>query len=79
MVRRLVSAKVLTQSLRALERDGFVTRTVRTPPARRVEYALTPLGRSLLVPLEAACVWAADHWEELIDSREASTSLGRTG
>ncbi|TVL91740.1 helix-turn-helix domain-containing protein [Streptomyces sp. SAJ15] len=74
-----VIAKVLTQSLRSLERDGFVTRTVRTEPARHVEYALTPLGRSLLEPLDAACAWAAEHWDELIDAREAGSAVRRAG
>ncbi|HEY3503605.1 MAG TPA: helix-turn-helix domain-containing protein [Actinocatenispora sp.] len=65
---RGVTAKVLTTSLRGLERDGFVRRTARGPS---VEYALTPLGRSLLVPMAAACAWAEEHWEELLDAREA--------
>ncbi|MGH3680720.1 MAG: winged helix-turn-helix transcriptional regulator [Natronosporangium sp.] len=66
-----VTPKVLTQSLRGLERAGLVARAVHldTP---RVEYALTPLGRSMLEPLEAACAWAATHWDELLDAREQS-------
>jgi len=56
------------QSLRGLERDGLVSRTAHADS--RVEYALTPLGRSMLEPLEAACVWAEEHWEELLDARE---------
>ncbi|MGW7295516.1 winged helix-turn-helix transcriptional regulator [Streptomyces xiamenensis] len=70
---RRVSPKVLTRTLRALERDGLVSRTVRptTTPTRHVEYALTPLGRSLLVPLTALYAWAADHLEDLMDAREA--------
>jgi DNA-binding HxlR family transcriptional regulator len=67
---RRVTPKVLTQSLRALERDGLVSRTVHAEPVPRVEYALTPLGRSMLEPLEAACAWAAEHWDELLDARE---------
>lgn len=55
-----VTPKVLTQSLRGLERNGFVSRTVYADPKLRVEYALTPLGRSMLEPLAAACRWAAD-------------------
>ncbi|WP_435190237.1 winged helix-turn-helix transcriptional regulator [Streptomyces sp. bgisy126] len=74
-----ITAKVLTQSLRTLERDGLVTRTVHAGPARRVDYALTPLGRSLLAPMATACDWAAEHWDELIDAREAAASLGDTG
>jgi DNA-binding HxlR family transcriptional regulator len=66
--------KVLTQSLRGLERDGLVSRTVHNAPELRVEYALTPLGRSMLEPLAAACAWAAEHWDELLDAREAYKS-----
>ncbi|GAA4861595.1 helix-turn-helix domain-containing protein [Kitasatospora terrestris] len=68
---RGITAKVLTQSLRALERDGFVSRREHRGPVRHVEYALTPLGRSLLGPLDTACAWAEQHWDELIDAREA--------
>lgn len=68
---RGISAKVLTQSLRALERDGFVVRTVHAAPVQRVEYALTPLGRSLIELLNAMYAWAEDHWDELLDAREA--------
>ncbi|WP_084779901.1 winged helix-turn-helix transcriptional regulator [Planobispora rosea] len=70
---RAVSAKVLTQSLRSLERDGLVSRTVSAGPAQRVEYALTPLGRSLLGPMDALCAWAEEHWDELLDAREAAS------
>ena len=65
-----VSPKVLTQSLRTLERDGFVLRTVYDEPVRRVTYELTDLGRSLLEPMRR-CEWAADHWDELLDARES--------
>jgi DNA-binding HxlR family transcriptional regulator len=68
---RGVTAKVLTQSLRGLERDGFVDRTVR---GQAVEYALTPLGRGLIGPLDAVCAWTEEHWDELIDAREAGTA-----
>ncbi|TDC11485.1 transcriptional regulator [Nonomuraea longispora] len=67
---RTITPKVLTKSLRALERDGFVVRTVHAGPARHVEYALTPLGRSLLEPLDAARAWAEAHMDALIDARE---------
>ncbi|MBV2362931.1 winged helix-turn-helix transcriptional regulator [Streptomonospora nanhaiensis] len=66
-----VSPKVLTASLRALERDGLVSRTEHTGQGRRVEYDLTPLGRSLLGPLAVVCAWAEEHWEELLDARES--------
>ena len=66
-----VSPKVLTQSLRALERDGFILRTQYDEPVRRVTYELTDLGRSLLEPMRLMCDWATDHWDELLDARES--------
>ncbi|MEU4193000.1 helix-turn-helix domain-containing protein [Kribbella sp. NPDC026611] len=66
-----VSPKVLTQSLRTLERDGFVLRTAYDEPSRRVTYQLTDLGRSLLGPLDAVCAWTEKHWDELLDARES--------
>ena len=69
-----VTPKVLTRSLRGLERDGLVSRTVLAGPRPGVEYALTPLGRSLLESLESVWAWAAEHWEELLDARERYTS-----
>lgn len=70
---RGITAKVLTQSLRALERDGLVTRTAHAGPAQRVEYELTRLGRSLLEPMDATCSWMQEHWDELLDARESSS------
>jgi DNA-binding HxlR family transcriptional regulator len=53
-----------------MERDGLLTRSAydETPP--RVEYELTPLGRSLLEPMAAGCEWSRKHLDELIDARE---------
>ncbi|WP_405801949.1 winged helix-turn-helix transcriptional regulator [Streptomyces sp. NBC_01506] len=76
---RGITAKVLTQSLRALERDGLIARTAHAGPARRVDYALTALGRSLLVPMDAACAWTGQHWDELLDAREAFTPGSAVG
>ncbi|WP_020556469.1 winged helix-turn-helix transcriptional regulator [Embleya scabrispora] len=67
-----VTAKVLTRSLRTLERDGLISRTALDTPVRRVTYALTPLGRGMLVPMNAACAWTAANWDELLDARESS-------
>jgi DNA-binding HxlR family transcriptional regulator len=53
-----ISQKMLTQTLRSLERDGLVTRTIYPEIPPRVEYALTPLGRSLDEPLAAVRAWA---------------------
>ncbi|MFC0600921.1 winged helix-turn-helix transcriptional regulator [Streptomyces palmae] len=66
-----VTPKVLTQSLRSLERDGMVKRTVYAEATPHVEYELTPLGRSLLGPLAVACAWTREHWDELLDARDA--------
>ncbi|KUL47426.1 HxlR family transcriptional regulator [Streptomyces sp. NRRL F-4489] len=71
---RGVTAKSLTQSLRGLERAGFVAREEYGGAERRVAYALTPLGRGLLGPLDAACAWTRDHWDELIDAHEQGTA-----
>lgn len=53
-----ISQRMLTQTLRDLERDGFIGRTVYPTKPPSVEYALTPLGRSLLLPLRELIVWA---------------------
>ncbi len=64
-----VSQKMLTQTLRSLERDGLVARKVYPVVPPRVEYSLTPLGRSLTEPLQAICVWAEKHLPELQAAR----------
>src|SRR5262252_4958011 len=53
-----VSPKVLTQTLRSMERDGLIERTVFAVVPPRVEYGLTAMGRSLLAPLRELCLWA---------------------
>ncbi|WP_457033292.1 winged helix-turn-helix transcriptional regulator [Kitasatospora sp. P5_F3] len=69
---RGITAKVLTSSLRVLERDGLIARTERPGQLRWVEYELTPVGRSLLGPMDVACEWTRAHWDELLDAREAA-------
>lgn len=64
-----VSQKMLTQTLRSLERDGLVTRKVYPVVPPKVEYSLTPLGRSLIEPLRAICKWAEQHLAELQSNR----------
>lgn len=56
-----ISQKMLTQTLRRLERDGIVTRTVYAEVPPRVEYELTPLGKTLCVPITAIRDWAGTH------------------
>jgi DNA-binding HxlR family transcriptional regulator len=64
-----VSAKVLTETLRALERDGMITRTAHDEVPPRVEYALTPLGRTLFPAMDACRAWAAEHLPAVLDAR----------
>src|SRR3954452_11662039 len=64
-----VSQKVLTQTLRGLERDGLVSRTVYAQVPPRVEYALTPLGRTLSAPLAALLNWAIVHRDDIATAR----------
>jgi len=66
-----VSQKMLTQTLRGLERDGLLTRTVTPSVPVRVDYALTPLGMSLLEPLRHLKEWAETHMPEVSRAREA--------
>jgi DNA-binding HxlR family transcriptional regulator len=56
-----ISQKMLTQTLRGLERDGLATRTVHAEVPPRVVYELTDLGRSLIEPLSALDAWAREH------------------
>lgn len=65
-----VAPKVLTQSLRALERDGLLERHVYAEVPPRVEYTLTELGRSLRQPLEAVQSWAEQHVSTVLAARE---------
>ena len=61
-----ISHKVLTQSLRGLERDGIIARRTFAVVPPRVEYSLTPLGQSLLEPLNLLCNWAQEHESEIV-------------
>ncbi|TDD45686.1 transcriptional regulator [Nonomuraea terrae] len=66
---RGITPKVLTASLRAMERDGLLTRTAYDEIPPRVEYALTDLGRSLIEPMNAGCAWSRAHLAELTRAR----------
>ncbi|HEX6027265.1 MAG TPA: helix-turn-helix domain-containing protein [Solirubrobacter sp.] len=67
-----ISQKMLTQTLRSMEADGLVQRTVIDVIPPHVEYSLTPLGRTLIEPLTAICQWAMDHLPDLQRAREAT-------
>jgi DNA-binding HxlR family transcriptional regulator len=64
-----ISQRMLTLTLRGLERDGLVTRTVFPTIPPRVDYELTDLGRGLWQPVEALGKWAADHQLEIESAR----------
>lgn len=66
-----VSAKVLTETLRDLERDGLVARHVYAEVPPRVEYELTELGSTLHAPMRALGRWAEEHAGEVLAAREA--------
>jgi DNA-binding HxlR family transcriptional regulator len=66
-----ISAKVLTETLRDLERDGMLTRTAYAEIPPRVEYELTPLGLTLLEPLTTLIRWAERHIPEVLAARDA--------
>jgi DNA-binding HxlR family transcriptional regulator len=75
-----ISEKVLTQTLRAMERDGLVARRVHAEVPPRVEYALTPLGATMGTPLKALGNWSlangrrVDEARERFDARRAAAS-----
>ena len=61
-----ISQRMLTRTLRLLEQDGIVRRTVFPTVPPSVEYSVTELGRSLLVPLSAVADWAVEHHGEIV-------------
>lgn len=71
-----VSQKMLTQTLRHLERDGLVSRTVIPAVPVHVEYELTALGRSLLPVMCAIKGWAEDHMDEVLAARASHDAAG---
>ena len=64
-----VTQRVLTENLRALQRDGYLTRTVDPGPPVAVSYALTPLGESLVVTLKPLIYWSNDRMDAVKAAR----------
>src|SRR5471030_174180 len=71
-----ISQRMLTLTVRGLERDGLVTRTVSPSIPPRVDYALTDLGRSLWPPVEALGLWARTHQGEIETARRRFDGRG---
>ncbi len=67
-----ISQKMLTQSLRALEADGLVTRTVTAAVPPRVDYELTPLGQDLFAVIQPLKAWAEQHMPQILEHRAAN-------
>ncbi|MPS48700.1 helix-turn-helix domain-containing protein [Methylobacillus sp.] len=65
-----VSRQVLSRTLKRLENDGYISRTVYAEVPPRVEYALTGLGRSFLEPMQKLIQWAEDNHEAICRSRK---------
>jgi DNA-binding HxlR family transcriptional regulator len=79
-----ISQKMLTQTLRALERDGLLTRTVYASVPPKVEYTLTPLGAGLSEPIASLRIWAYAHMDQIdqartrFDAESASAAAARS-
>lgn len=71
-----ISSKVLTETLRRLRFNGLVERHAHPGAPPRVEYRLTPLGRTFLAPLEAVGAWAFEHGDEVMAAQEAAEATG---
>ena len=65
-----ISQRMLTHTLRALERDGLVSRTVKDTRPPSVEYALTEMGHSLLDPLAELARWSMRHGSQIADAQD---------
>ncbi len=64
-----ISQRMLTETLRHLQRDGLITRAVHATAPPSVDYALTPLGQSLLEPLDALVQWSAARHDQVRTAR----------
>jgi DNA-binding HxlR family transcriptional regulator len=70
-----ITQRVLTQALRRLERDGYVSREVHPTSPPTVEYWLTPMGESLLKPMGKLVQWANVHFREVAENRRRFDAL----
>lgn len=65
-----ITQKMLTQTLKGLERDGIITRQVYAAVPPKVEYSLTNLGKSLISIIEAIRIWAEAHITDILQAQE---------
>jgi DNA-binding HxlR family transcriptional regulator len=72
-----ISQKVLTNTLRGLERDGIVSRRIYASVPPRVEYSLTELGRSLCDLVDGICNWAEANMERVQEARAVYDGIDR--
>ncbi len=79
LLRRIegVSPKMLTQTLRSLEKDGLVAREANKVGEQKVEYSLTLLGKTINRPLTELCSWAEEQLDEFEASAHAQAQVGR--
>lgn len=73
----IISKQMLSRTLKKLEQDGFITRTLYPEVPPRVEYTLTPLGRSFLEPMQQLVAWADTH--RTYDCGRSRSVSGHTG
>src|SRR3984957_4215415 len=72
-----VTQKMLSQTLKQMERDGLITRTVKPTTPVSVEYAITPLGQTLAAVLDGLQLWARDHIADVLAARLLYDRSGR--
>lgn len=72
-----VSQKMLTQTLRGLERDGLIQRKIYPTVPPKVEYTLTPLGRTLVGLVDAIRVWSEQHIEEVMQAQTSYDNINK--
>ena len=65
-----VSQKMLSQTLKGLERDGLISRKVTPTVPITVEYSITSLGKTLAITMDALRVWSAEHLDDVVAARE---------
>lgn len=70
-----ISKQMLSRTLKQLEQDGFITRTLYPEVPPRVEYTLTPLGRSFLEPMQQLVDWADTHHRAIVTARARYQAL----